>query len=155
EDAEWADFLRQEWDAVAGALPWEGEGAVDRLRLAMEARYALLAAEGGLHGDSILSSVDENGPGCRRRIEVRIYVAGRFNLTNGRDVAFAGQAPEVLTLWKTNGWIVLSHFEMTMESRRIRERVIQPHIRLRNQAIASVGWDARIPVEGGAVDIFG
>ncbi|KAL1714107.1 hypothetical protein EV715DRAFT_295466 [Schizophyllum commune] len=144
EDGAWYDFLAQEFNGlVGGAVALEAPGAMDRLMPVMEARYALLSAEGGLHGDSILSSVDENAAGCRRRIEIRVYLEGHLN------------EPEVLPLWKTDGWVVLSHFEMTLRARNIRERLSKPHIRLRNRAVYPIDWDSRIPVEGGVLEIFG
>ncbi|KAL1743603.1 hypothetical protein HDZ31DRAFT_83310 [Schizophyllum fasciatum] len=153
EDAEWSDFLNQEFEAVADR---EGEAVdedtVNRLRQRMEARYALLDFEGGLHGDSLLSSIDENQPGCRRRIEVRFYTEGN---PSSHIVIIHHQAPEVLTLWKTDGWFVLSHFEMTLQAHRLRERLVVPHIRLRNQAIRPVDWDTRIAVAGGILEVFG
>ncbi|KAI4524968.1 hypothetical protein K525DRAFT_252713 [Schizophyllum commune Loenen D] len=144
EDAEWRDFLRQEFLTIVGHASSGGRPiSIDRLVPAIEARYLLLSVEGGVHGDSILSSVDENVPGCRSRIQLSIYVDG------------ASEAPYTFSLWKTGGWVVLSHFEMTLQSHRIRQRLIRPYIRMRNRAICPVEWDSRIPVGGSLLEIFG
>lgn len=63
--------------------------------------------------------------------------------------------PEVVTLWKTAGWVILSHFEMTLQSLRLRERLSKPHILLRNGAVSAVDWDSRIPVAGEELNVYG
>ncbi|KAL1709754.1 hypothetical protein EV121DRAFT_286159 [Schizophyllum commune] len=63
-------------------------------------------------------------------------------------------APSTFQLWKTGGWVVLSHFEMTLQTHRIRQRLLRPCIRMRNRAICPVEWDSRIPVGGSLLEVF-
>ncbi|KAL1671309.1 hypothetical protein EV122DRAFT_285073 [Schizophyllum commune] len=59
-----------------------------------------------------------------------------------------------LDLWKTGGWIILDHFEITLEAFGIKDAFDYPHVRLRNGAIQGYEWDARIPVAGDHLDIY-
>ncbi|KAL1678300.1 hypothetical protein EV122DRAFT_252095, partial [Schizophyllum commune] len=142
EDSAWRDFLAQELQDLARTRPAIMDADLETLKAIMEARYTLLLADAGIHGDSILSSVDENAAGYRRRILVRFYCPGEH-------------LPEVVTLWKTAGWVILSHFEMTLQSLRLRERLSKPHILLRNGAVSAVDWDSRIPVAGEELNVYG
>lgn len=81
EDSAWRDFLAQELQDLARTRPAIMDADLETLKAIMEARYTLLLADAGIHGDSILSSVDENAAGYRRRILVRFYCPGEVRET--------------------------------------------------------------------------
>ncbi|KAI5897078.1 uncharacterized protein SCHCODRAFT_02664819 [Schizophyllum commune H4-8] len=159
EDSAWCDFLALELQDLARTRPAIMGGDLETLKAIMEARYTLLLADAGIHGDSILSSVDENALGYRRRIVVRFYCPGEVCTTHMQVVLLikssSQRLPEVVTLWKTAGWVILSHFEMTIQALRLRERLSKPHILLRNGAAKAIDWDSRIPVAGEDLNVYG
>ncbi|KAL1684920.1 hypothetical protein GGG16DRAFT_67351 [Schizophyllum commune] len=150
DDFTWLDFLHAEFDIVQSSLLSRGLSATAaEVRDILEARYRLISADPGLHGDSILSSVDENSPEWRRRCSITFHY-------EGEAVCRWPSSPSFLTLdlWKTGGWIILSHFEITLQAFGIRDALAYPHVRLRNGAIQGYEWDARIPVAGDHLDIY-